>query len=273
MKAFTALYVCLLSTAFATPVTHAANSNIIQRGTPTVRDPTSVQETVSLCTQYAYYASNGYEVLNNLWGKDAATSGSQCTYYEGTSGSGIKWSSTWTWQGAENNVKSYVYAGRQVTKGNKIANIKNLQTQIDWNYNTTSNVRANVAYDIFTATDPNHVNSSGDYELMIWLGRLGGVWPISQGGSPIATVTIAGYSFDLYFGYNGSMKVYSFVRSGNNDITSFKADVKLFFNYLVSNQQYPASSQNLIVYQIGTEAFTGGPAKFSVSSFSATVTV
>lgn len=65
-------------------------------------------------------------------------------------------------------MKSYVYAGRQVTKGNKIANIKNLQTQIDWNYNTTSNVRANVAYDIFTATDPNHVNSSGDYELMIW---------------------------------------------------------------------------------------------------------
>ena len=42
------------------------------------------------------------------------------------------------------------------------------------------------------------------------------------------------------------MKVYSFVRSGNSDITSFTADVKLFFNYLVSNQQFPASSQNLI---------------------------
>jgi xyloglucan-specific endo-beta-1,4-glucanase len=42
------------------------------------------------------------------------------------------------------------------------------------------------------------------------------------------------------------MKVYSFVRSGSNDTTSFKADVKLFFNYLVSNQQFPASSQNLI---------------------------
>jgi xyloglucan-specific endo-beta-1,4-glucanase len=78
------------------------------------------------------------------------------------------------------------------------------------------------------------------------LGRLGGVWPISQAGAPIATVTIAGHTFDLYFGYNGSMKVYSFVRAGSSDVTSFKADVKLFFNYLVSAQQFPESSQNLI---------------------------
>lgn len=148
--------------------TVGVDSNIVQRGTPTVRDATSVQETISLCTQYAYYAANGYEVLNNLWGKDSATSGSQCTYYEGASGSGIKWSSTWTWQGGENNVKSYAYAGRQLTKGNTIAKIKNMPTQVNWSYNTTSNVRANVAYDLFTSTDPNHANSSGDYELMIW---------------------------------------------------------------------------------------------------------
>jgi len=59
-------------------------------------------------------------------------------------------------------------------------------------------------------------------------------------------VTISGYSFDLYFGYNGSMQVYSFVRSGSNDIKSFKSDIKLFFNYLVQNHQFPASAQNLI---------------------------
>jgi len=273
MKAFTALYVGFLSAALASPVA-VADSEAVQRATPTTkRDATSVQENVSLCTQYAYYAAGGYEILNNLWGKDQATGGSQCTYYEGTSGSGIKWSSDWSWQGGQDNVKSYVYAGRILDKGNTIDKIKSMPTEINWSYNQTSNVRANVAYDIFTSTDPNHVNSSGDYELMVWLGRLGGVWPISQGGKPIATVTISGYSFDLYFGYNGSMKVYSFVRSGNNDIKSFKSDIKLFFNYLTQSQQYPASAQNLIVYQIGTEAFTGGPAKFSVSSFSASVSV
>jgi len=105
--------------------------------------------------------------LNNLWGKDKSTSGSQCTYYEGAVDSGIKWSTEWTWNGGENDVKSYAYAGRQLTKGNLVSKVKSLPTTINWSYNTTS-LRANVAYDIFTASDPNHVNSSGDYELMIW---------------------------------------------------------------------------------------------------------
>jgi xyloglucan-specific endo-beta-1,4-glucanase len=106
------------------------------------------------------------------------------------------------------------------------------------------------------------------------LGRFGGVWPISQSGSPIASVTIAGYRFDLYFGYNGAMKVYSFVTpTPNSPYTSFNADVKLFFDYLTQYQGYPASTQNLIVYQVGTEAFPGGPARFTVDSFSASVSV
>jgi xyloglucan-specific endo-beta-1,4-glucanase len=77
------------------------------------------------------------------------------------------------------------------------------------------------------------------------LNRYGGVWPITQSGSPIASVTISGYKFDLYFGYNGSMKVYSFVTSGGA-YTSFSADVKLFFDYLTNSQGFPASTQNLI---------------------------
>lgn len=105
--------------------------------------------------------------MNNLWGKDQATSGSQCTYFEGTSGSGIKWSTEWTWTGADNNVKSYAYAGRQLVKGNVISKVKSMPTTVNWNYNTTD-IRCNVAYDIFTASDPNHASSSGDYELMIW---------------------------------------------------------------------------------------------------------
>lgn len=276
MKTFaTTALLCFVGSVFSSPVANDITAEITQRGTPTTHKASVTRQTISLCTQYAYYAANGYEILNNLWGKDSASSGSQCTYYEGATGSGssagVKWSTTWTWTGAENNVKSYPYVGRILPKGITVATAKTMLTEVQWSYNTTANVRANVAYDIFTAADPNHVNSSGDYELMIWLGRLGGVWPISEKGAPIATVTIAGYNFELYFGYNGSMKVYSFVRAGN-DITSFKADVKLFFDYLTKNYQYPQSTQNLIVYQIGTEAFTGGPAKFSVPNFSAAYT-
>jgi len=125
------------------------------------------RQNTALCDQYAYWSGNGYEVNNNLWGRDAASSGSQCTYIDGTSGGGLQWHTTWTWNGAPNNVKSYVYSGKQVAKGRTISSINSMQTSVTWSYGT-NNVRANVAYDIFTAADPNHVNSSGDYEVMIW---------------------------------------------------------------------------------------------------------
>lgn len=128
--------------------------------------PVFGQNRVELCELYGYHADRGYEVLNNLWGQDAATSGSQCTYYLGAAGSGISWSSEWTWAGAENNVKSYVYAGRQFER-RLVNSISSLPTTISWSYDNT-NIRANVAYDIFTHPDKEHTNSNGEYELMIW---------------------------------------------------------------------------------------------------------
>jgi xyloglucan-specific endo-beta-1,4-glucanase len=103
-------------------------------------------------------------------------------------------------------------------------------------------------------------------------------------------VNIAGYNWDLYVGPNGSMKVFSFIPSDGSWKLSFNADVKLFFNYLASNQGYPASQQNLIgrlmrvlinmytmltyaVFQQGTEPFTGGPTKYTVNSYSASINV
>jgi xyloglucan-specific endo-beta-1,4-glucanase len=78
------------------------------------------------------------------------------------------------------------------------------------------------------------------------------------------------------------MKVYSFIAP--SPVNNYTGNMKDFFNWLTTNKGYPASSQNLIsmftrrfgriltmlaVYQIGTEAFTGGPAKFTVSKWSA----
>jgi xyloglucan-specific endo-beta-1,4-glucanase len=126
------------------------------------------RQVASLCELYGYWSGNGYEVLNNLWGKDTASSGSQCTYVNGASANGIQWSSKWEWQGAPNNVKSYVYAGRQFERGIKVNSVKTMPTSISWDYDNINSVRGNVAYDVFTAADPNHANSGGDYELMIW---------------------------------------------------------------------------------------------------------
>ncbi|KAL2256593.1 hypothetical protein VTK26DRAFT_1431 [Humicola hyalothermophila] len=225
----------------------------------------SPRQQATLCDQYGYWSGNGYEVNNNCWGRDAATSGSQCTYIDGSWDGGIQWHTSWTWAGGENNVKSYPYSGKQVARGMKISNIWNMQTSVSWSYDNT-NIRANVAYDVFTAADPNHVNSSGDYELMIWLAKYGDIYPI---GSSVGTVNVAGRTWDLWVGYNGSMKVFSFIAP--SPINSFDANVKEFFNYLQSNQGYPANDQHLIVFQIGTEPFTGGPATFRVSHFSANI--
>lgn len=225
----------------------------------------------ALCSQYAYQSVNGYDLLNNLWGISTATSGSQCTNYDGPVGSGIAFSSEWTWQGDQNTVKSYIYAGRQFTR-KKVSEIRSLPTTAEWSYNST-NIRANVAYDIFTHPDPQHVNYNGEYELMIWLNRYGGIWPITESttGSPVAQVQVAGYTWDLFTGYNGAMRVYSFVVPEGKPIYSFGADVKEFFNYLVQNYSFPATQQYVLIYQFGTEAFTGGPVKFTVPKFQADV--
>ena len=81
---------------------------------------------------------------------------------------------------------------------------------------------------------------------IIRLARIGGVWPISQSGAPIASVTIGSYKFDLYYGFNGAMKVYSFLPPQGTTYNTFNADIKNFFKYLVQNQGFPQSTQNLI---------------------------
>lgn len=77
--------------------------------------------------------------------------------------------------------------------------------------------------------------------LFVRLGRFGNVYPI---GSSTGTVNVAGRSWELFVGYNGNMKVFSYVAS--SPINSFSANVKEFFNHMQSNQGYPASEQHLI---------------------------
>jgi len=102
-------------------------------GTPLSHPSTPVRrQAASLCSQYAYYAANGYEFNNNNWGKGAASSGNQCTTVQSTSGSGVSWSTSWTWQGGQDNVKSYANVGKQFARGIKVAAVKSMPTNIQW---------------------------------------------------------------------------------------------------------------------------------------------
>ncbi|PYH41259.1 concanavalin A-like lectin/glucanase [Aspergillus saccharolyticus JOP 1030-1] len=88
-------------------------------------------------------------------------------------------------------------------------------------------------------------------------------------GSQIATATVEGQTWELWYGVNGAQKTYSFVAP--TPITSFQGDVNDFFKYVTQNHGFPASSQYLITLQFGTEPFTGGPATLTVSDWSASV--
>lgn len=111
---------------------------------------------------------------------------------------------------------------------------------------------SDVSYDLWLAPS---VGANNTYEIMIWLGAYGGAGPISSTGTtPIATPTIAGYTWKLFQGPNGDTTVFSFVAPSN--IGNWSGDLKLFFNYLTSSQGVSASSV-VTSLQAGTEPFTG----------------
>ncbi|KAL0632676.1 hypothetical protein Q9L58_008435 [Maublancomyces gigas] len=210
--------------------------------------------------------ANNYIIYNNLWGQGAATSGSQCTGLDSSSGSTVAWHTSWSWAGGNFNVKSFANANLIFTP-KRISAISTIPSTVRYSYSGTNGAVANVAYDIFLASTAG--SSTSAYEIMIWLAAYGGAGPISSTGSPIATVTIAGISWRLYQGFNGSMNVFSFV-AASNPITSFTGDAKLFLTYLVSNQGLP-NSYFVNTIQCGTEPFIGSSAKLTVSAFSVVV--
>jgi xyloglucan-specific endo-beta-1,4-glucanase len=95
---------------------------------------------------------------------------------------------------------------------------------------------------------------SNEYEIMVWLGALGGAGPISASGSAIATVTIGGISWHLFSGKNGSTTVYSFVAA--SETQNYTGDLLDFYKYLESSDGF-SSSQYLLSLGAGTEPFTG----------------
>jgi xyloglucan-specific endo-beta-1,4-glucanase len=127
----------------------------------------ALAQSQTLCSQYATYTAAGtpYTLNNNLWGEDAG-SGSQCTYLDSVSSSGISWHTTWSWSGSSNSVKSYANSFLTFNKM-LVSQISSIPTSVSWSV-SNSNINADVSYDLFTAANINHVTYSGDYELMIW---------------------------------------------------------------------------------------------------------
>ena len=122
-----------------------------------------------------------------------------------------------------------------------------------------------VAYDLWLAPTSGGTN---EYEIMIWLGAYGGAGPLSYTGSPIATTTIGGTSYKVYYGDNGANKVYSFVASST--VQNYNGDLNDFFKYLTSKQGVP-TNYYITSLQAGTEPFTGSNVVLTTSEYSISV--
>ncbi|KAG3112450.1 hypothetical protein PI124_g8325 [Phytophthora idaei] len=216
------------------------------------------------CDQWGTATTDDYIVYNNLWGESYATSGSQCTGLNSSSGSTIAWHTNWTWAGASSNVKSYANAALQFDAV-PLSSISSIPTTMEYSLDYSGTLVADVSYDLFTSSTSNGDN---EFEIMIWLAALGGAGPISSTGSTIATTTIADTEFSLYSGANGDTTVYSFVAS--DTVKSFSGDLMDFFIYLIDSESF-SSSQYLNTVQAGTEPFTGTDVTLTVSSYSVVV--
>lgn len=131
---------------------------------------------------------------------------------------------------------------------------------------TGTDIDSDVAYDLWLATTKGGSNA---YEIMVWLGVYGGAGPISTTGTtPIATIDIAGHSWDLFSGPNGATTVYSFVAS--ETLNDFSGDLNEFFTYLVSDLGV-SDEMWITSLQAGTEPFLGKDAVFTTTAYSLSV--
>jgi len=245
-------FTTLLGVLLATPLISAVSVEVEKRALYTT------------CDTWGTITEGSFTVIQNLWGASAATSGSQCLDLNSYSGSTFAWDTTWTWAGGPYNVKSYDNIAYNIATGIQLSTISSIPTTWVWSQTWSGSDPVNdVAYDLMTNASSD-INGTHAYEIMIWLATYGGAGPISSSGSSIATVTLAGHSFSLYDGYNGSMRVFSFVSS--TPITSFSGDLKVFLNYLSTNNGLP-TSQYLTVLQSGTEPFIGTSVKLTTTQY------
>lgn len=83
---------------------------------------------------------------------------------------------------------------------------------------------------------------------------------------------IHGVQFDLAYGLNGNVKVYSFV-ARNRAATTFSGDFLNFYKYLQQNYASNGFNFNLYLqaFQAGTEVFTSSNAKFDTTAYSVSI--
>ncbi|MET8088615.1 cellulose binding domain-containing protein [Micromonospora sp. NPDC005220] len=217
-----------------------------------------------ICEQYGSTTIQGrYVVQNNRWGTTAqqcinvTSSGFEITTLNGSSPT----------NGAPTAYPS-VFFGCHYTNCSpgtnlpiQVSQISSATSSISYRY--VSGATYNASYDIWLDPSPKR-DGVNQMEIMIWLNRQGPIQPI---GSVVGTTNLAGRTWEVWRGSNGSNNVISYVAP--SAISSLNFSVLDFIND-TRNRGAITNSWYLTSIQAGFEPWQGGVG-LAVTSFSANV--
>ncbi|MET9508639.1 cellulose binding domain-containing protein [Streptomyces flavidovirens] len=217
-----------------------------------------------ICDQFGITTIQGrYVVQNNRWG----TSATQCVNATATGFELTRADGSVPTNGAPKSYPS-VYNGCHYTNCSpgtslpmRVNSISSAPSSISYGY--VSNAVYNASYDIWLDPTPK-TDGVSQTEIMIWFNRVGPINPI---GSKTGTATVAGRSWEVWTGNNGSNDVISFVAP--SAIASWSFDVMDFVDQAVT-RGLAQESWYVTSVQAGFEPWENG-AGLKVESFSSTV--
>ncbi|MGW5561765.1 GH12 family glycosyl hydrolase domain-containing protein [Micromonospora sp. NPDC003944] len=217
-----------------------------------------------ICEQYGSTTIQGrYVVQNNRWGTTAqqcinvTNNGFEITTLNGSSPT----------NGAPTAYPSaffgchYTNCSPGTNLPMQVSQISSATSSISYRY--VSGATYNASYDIWLDPSPKR-DGVNQMEIMIWLNRQGSIQPI---GSVVGTTNLAGRTWEVWRGSNGSNNVISYVAQSAISILNFSV---LDFINDTRNRGAITNSWYLTSIQAGFEPWQGGVG-LAVTSFSANV--
>ncbi|MGV9841771.1 GH12 family glycosyl hydrolase domain-containing protein [Streptomyces fungicidicus] len=222
------------------------------------------QADTTICETYGSTTIQGrYVVQNNRWGSSAT----QCVTATDTGFRLTRADGSVPTNGAPKSYPS-VFNGCHYTNCSpgtalpaRISSISGAPSSISYGY--VSDAVYNASYDIWLDPTPR-TDGVNRTEIMIWLNKVGPIQPI---GSQVGTATVAGRTWQVWSGGNGTNDVLSFVAP--SAISSWSFDVMDFVRETVARGM-AGSDWYLTSVQAGFEPWQNG-AGLAVNSFSSTI--
>jgi hypothetical protein len=244
----------------------AAVGLLAAAGTAVLAAATSASADTTICEKYGSTTIQGgrYVVQNNVWGTDQT----QCINVTSTGFSISQANHNVPTNGAPASYPSVFYgchyancsSGTILPLRVTDSRFAGIQTSVSMTY--PSSGQWDAAYDIWFDPTPRTDGQNTGAEIMVWVNHAGAPQPV---GSRVATVSLAGGTWDVWFG-NIGWNVISYVRTQGTGSVSFAPSA--FFNDAVS-RGYAQTSWYLTSIQAGFEPWTGGQG-LAVTNFSVT---